>query len=77
MNMDAFVVLPRNSMGCRRRCLQGKTLTGKAAGAKLISLKYFSPDTLSRECSHAADMQHGWREAGKTPPALHLSFHLY
>lgn len=72
--MDAFVILPRNSMGCRRRCLQGKVLTGKADSAKLISLKCFSPNTLSRTCSQAVEMQHGWCEDGKTP-VLDLSFH--
>lgn len=74
MNIDAFAVLSRNSMGCRR-CLQGKMLTGKANGAKLTSLKCFSSDTLSRKCFHAVEMQRGWCEARKTP-VLDLSFHL-
>ena len=75
MNMDAFVVSPRNSMGSRRRRLQGKMLTGKADGAQLTSLKCFSPDMLSRERFQAVELQRGWHEAGKTP-ALDQSFHL-
>lgn len=35
MNMDAYIVLPRKSTGFRR-CPQGKMLTGRAEGAKLI-----------------------------------------
>lgn len=62
MSMDAFIILPRNSTGCLRRCLQGKTLTGKADSAKLTSLKCFSPDTFIRallSCGNAAKLAQG------------------
>lgn len=62
MSMDAFIVLPRNCMGCLRRCLKGKKLTGKADGAKLTSLKCFSPDTFIRvllSCGNAAKLARG------------------
>lgn len=65
IRMDVFVILLRNSMGYRRRCLQEKMLTRNADRAKLTSLKCLSPGMLRRECSQAVEMQCGCTNLGK------------